>query len=95
MVTAVNDYQKQRQFQSLNSVADEKKRVTVHRDGITLDLHQDYVLVGDIVDITTGMEIPADGIVLEASDMTTDESAMTGQTDPIRKMVLRDCITRQ
>lgn len=72
MVTAVNDYQKEREFQNLNSVADEKKHVTVHRDGITLDLHQDFVLVGDIVELTTGMEIPADGILLQASDISTD-----------------------
>lgn len=36
MVTAVNDYQKERQFLTLNSVADEKKKVTLKRDGITL-----------------------------------------------------------
>jgi len=36
IVTAVNDYQKERQFLSLNSVADEKKKVTVKRDGIRM-----------------------------------------------------------
>lgn len=95
MVTAVNDYQKEREFQNLNSVADEKKHVTVYRDGITLDLHQDFVLVGDIVELVTGMEIPADGILLQASDISTDESAMTGETEPIKKMILKDCIFKQ
>lgn len=64
MVTAVNDYQKERQFQTLNSVADEKKKVTLKRDGITLELHQDFTLVGDIITVSEGMEIPADGILL-------------------------------
>jgi hypothetical protein len=32
-VTAVNDYQKERQFIKLNSVADLRKRVTVKRNG--------------------------------------------------------------
>ena len=50
-VTAVNDYQKERQFQKLNEVADEKKKVTVRRDGITMEIHQDFVLVGDVVAI--------------------------------------------
>jgi len=31
------------------------------------------------------MEIPADGYVLEAAELSTDESAMTGETDPIKK----------
>jgi magnesium-transporting ATPase (P-type) len=35
-VSSVNDYQKERQFMSLNSVADEKKKVTVRRDGIVM-----------------------------------------------------------
>jgi hypothetical protein len=35
-VTAVNDYQKERQFLTLNSVADEKKKLTVKRDGIVM-----------------------------------------------------------
>ena len=57
MVTAVNDYQKERQFQSLNSIADDKKKVTVKRDGIILELHQDFLLVGDIVQINEKKEI--------------------------------------
>lgn len=50
-VTAVNNYQKERQFMKLNSVADEKKRVSVWRSGLPLEIHQDFVLVGDIVAI--------------------------------------------
>lgn len=64
MVTAVNDYQKERQFLALNSVADEKKKVTLKRDGITMELHQDFLLVGDVVNINEGMEVPADGILI-------------------------------
>ena len=41
------------------------------------------------------MEIPADGFVLEASDLTSDESAMTGETDPIKKNVLTECIAKR
>ena len=37
-------------------------------------------MVGDVVKLNEGMEIPADGIVLQASELTTDESAMTGET---------------
>ena len=40
-------------------------------------------MVGDLVDLVEGMEIPADGIVLEASELTADESAMTGETGKI------------
>ena len=48
-----------------------------------------------MVELVTGMEVPADGILLQASDVTADESAMTGEADPIMKMVLKDCIAKQ
>jgi magnesium-transporting ATPase (P-type) len=46
--------------------------VTVIRGGRVEDLHQDNLLVGDLVVLTEGMEVPADGYLIEASDVTTD-----------------------
>jgi magnesium-transporting ATPase (P-type) len=60
-----------------------------------VNLHQSKVLVGDIVILLEGMEIPADGYVLEASELSTDESAMTGETDPIKKTVISQCIAKR
>lgn len=63
-VTAANDYQKERQFLKLNSVADSRKKVSLRRNGQLVELHQDDLLVGDIVQLGEGMEIPADGYLL-------------------------------
>lgn len=63
-VAAGNNYQKEKQFIELNSVADGKKKVSVWRGGQLMEIHQDLVLVGDIVGINEGMEIPADGILI-------------------------------
>jgi magnesium-transporting ATPase (P-type) len=41
------------------------------------------------------MEIPADGLVVEAAELQTDESAMTGETDHIKKSSLNECIARR
>lgn len=76
-------------------MADDRKRVTVWRGGQKVDIHQSQVLVGELVQIFEGMEIPADGIVLEASELTSDESAMTGETDPIKKNVLSVCLEKR
>lgn len=38
------------------------------------------------------MEIPADGFLLEGYDLTLDESAMTGETDPLKKSTLSQCL---
>ena len=32
-----------------------------------MEIHQDFILVGDVVLISEGMEIPADGILIESS----------------------------
>ena len=54
-VTAVNDYQKERQFLKLYSVADSRKKVSLRRNGELIELHQDDLLVGDVVQLTEGM----------------------------------------
>jgi P-type E1-E2 ATPase len=59
-------------------VADSRKTVTVLRNRGYVDLHQDQLLVGDIVRLTEGMEVPADGLIYEANEIFCDESAMTG-----------------
>lgn len=38
-----------------------------------------------MVILREGMQIPADGILLRGSEVTCDESAMTGETDPLKK----------
>jgi magnesium-transporting ATPase (P-type) len=93
-VTAVNDYQKERQFMKLNSEADSRKRVNLRRKGELLELHQDDLLIGDIVQLSEGMEIPADGYLLESNEITTDESAMTGETEPIKKNLYERCVSK-
>lgn len=90
-VTAVNDYQKERQFQELNNVADERKVVTVFRNGVNQTIHMSKVMVGDLVALSEGMEIPADGYLIQSAELTTDESAMTGESDPVKKNVLSAC----
>ena len=92
-VQAFNDFQKEKQFRKLNSVADSRKTLSVIRDdGKTYDLHQSELVPGDIVSINEGTDIPADGFVLEAHGLSADESAMTGETDPIKKNTLHECL---
>jgi P-type E1-E2 ATPase len=48
-------------------------------------MHTSKVVVGDIVKIEEGMNIPCDGIIVRALEVRCDESAMTGETDAIKK----------
>lgn len=94
MVAAVNDYQRELQFQQLNKVADNKKLFTVVRDGENMELHHSDLMVGDVVIVREGMDIPVDGILINSCEIFTDESAMTGETEPVRKDDYKMCMAR-
>ena len=67
-----------REFAVLNQVNNEEP-VMVIRNGRLQRIPKSEVVVGDIVKISTGDEIPADGILLEATAMHVDESTLTGE----------------
>ena len=67
-----------REFAVLNQVNDDEP-VQVIRDGNTLEIPKKDVVVGDIVILTTGCEVPADGQLLEAVALNIDESTLTGE----------------
>ncbi|CAD8132398.1 unnamed protein product [Paramecium pentaurelia] len=90
-VAAMNDYSKEKQFRKLNAASEKSKIVTVIRNKQLIQIHEEQVLVGDICKLIEGMEIPADGILLEASDVKIDESSMTGETHSITKGTINQC----
>ena len=47
-------------------------------------MHMSELVVGDLIQLSTGMEIPADGLLIESSEITADESAMTGKIKDYR-----------
>jgi len=65
------------------------------RDSKEVPIHRNNIVVGDIIKIETGMNIPVDGIVLEGNGVLSDESAMTGGSLPLLKESLEKCISRQ
>ncbi len=67
-----------KEFAILNQVNDEEP-VQVWRNGAVTQIPRKYVVVGDIVVVNTGDEIPADGRLLEAASMSVDESTLTGE----------------
>ena len=83
-VTALQDWQKQRQFRQLEKVKDERW-VKVVRDGQDSEILIFDVLAGDLVKLDTGDYVPADGLYVSGSDLRTDEACMTGEIDMIKK----------
>lgn len=69
--------------------------VTVLRNGEMVVLHEEECLTGDICRLVEGMEIPADGVIIEGSEIRMDESSMTGETHSIKKDTIEHCLRRK
>ena len=67
-----------KEFAILNQVNDDEL-VEVIRNGNATTIPKKDIVVGDIVILTTGAEIPADGTLLEAVSLNVDESSLTGE----------------
>lgn len=59
--------------------------VQVFRDGQLRELPLEDVVPGDVVSLSAGGVIPADGILLEATSLFLDQAALTGETFPVEK----------
>lgn len=84
-VTAFNDWRKERQFRGLKNRIDSDNMASVTRDSVIKQINVKDIVVGDICFIQYGDLVPADGVIVQASDLMIDESALTGETDLIKK----------
>ena len=62
-----------------------KATARVRRDGSEAEIPAEQVVVGDVVLIAAGDQVPADGRIIAASALQIDESALTGESTPAAK----------
>ncbi len=62
-----------------------KATARVRRDGAEAEIPADQVVAGDVVLLTAGDQVPADGRIIEANSLQIDESALTGESVPAAK----------
>jgi Mg2+-importing ATPase len=62
-----------------------KNKSTVVREGKQIEIFHEEIVVGDIVLLTAGKIIPADGKILEANDCFVNQSSLTGESFPAQK----------
>lgn len=84
-VTAFNDWRKEQQFRGLQKRIESGNLASVTRDGAIKQINIKDIVVGDICFVKYGDLVPADGIIVEANDLTIDESSLTGESDLIKK----------
>lgn len=75
----INEYKAGKEFDILNKVNDTVP-VKVYRDGAVCEIPKNEIVVGDIVVLAQGDEIPADGKLLESMDLAVNESSLNGES---------------
>jgi P-type Ca2+ transporter type 2C len=82
VVTAVSDYRQSLQFKELDK---EKKKIFVHvtRNGSRQKASIYDLVVGDIVHLSIGDQVPADGLFVSGYSLLIDESSLSGESDPV------------
>lgn len=82
MVTAASDYKQSLQFKELDN---EKKNIFIHvtRDGSRQKVSIYDLVVGDIVHLSIGDQVPADGIFIHGYSLLIDESSLSGESEPV------------
>lgn len=81
-----------RKFDVLTQLGEEQP-VKVVREGTIMEIPRREVVVGDVVLVETGDEIPADGVLYESTDLQVDESSLTGE--PMTDKFTKDSVAYQ
>ncbi|KAJ8249621.1 hypothetical protein COCON_G00228370 [Conger conger] len=90
LVTAFNDWSKEKQFRGLQSRIEQEQRFSVVRAGQVIQIPVADIVVGDIAQIKYGDLLPADGVLIQGNDLKMDESSLTGESDHVKKLLDKD-----
>uniref|UniRef100_A0A8C6TS15 Calcium-transporting ATPase n=1 Tax=Neogobius melanostomus TaxID=47308 RepID=A0A8C6TS15_9GOBI len=90
LVTAFNDWSKEKQFRGLQSRIEQEQKFTVVRKSNVIQIPVADMVVGDMAQVKYGDLLPTDGILVQGNDLKIDESSLTGESDHVRKSVDKD-----
>ncbi|KAI9891130.1 MAG: plasma membrane calcium [Vezdaea aestivalis] len=89
IVTAINDWQKERQFVKLNKKKADRE-VKAIRSGKSVQISVYDIMAGDVLHLEPGDLIPVDGIFIQGHNLKCDESSATGESDQMKKTPGKD-----
>ena len=70
-----------------------KSTCNVIREGRTQAIHTRHLVPGDLLVLEEGQSIPADGILVQASNLTIDEATVTGESIPVEKSSQKEALS--
>ena len=91
VIIGITVYQEQKTERALEALRNlSSPRALVIRDGEQKRIAGREVVTGDILLLAEGDRVPADGILLSSNNISVDESLLTGESVPVRKIAWRE-----
>lgn len=87
-ITIVQEARTERVLEALRDLT--SPRALVIRDGESKRITSREVVRGDLVVLGEGDRVPADVLLIQSADLQTDESLLTGESVPVRKIAGKD-----
>ena len=91
LVSSITNWKKETKFHELNEIQAEGTKYKVIRKGEPNDFISDDLLVGDLIMVNYGDIMPADLFLIEGNGIKMDESALTGESDAMKKESYEKC----
>ena len=87
VIIGITVYQEQKTERALEALRNlSSPRALVIRDGEQKRIAGREVVTGDMLILVEGDRVPADGVLLSSNNVTVDESLLTGESVPVRKL---------
>ncbi len=84
VITVIQESRTERVLEALRDLT--SPRALVIRDGVRKRIAGREVVRGDIIVLAEGDRVPADAVLLQSHDVQADESLLTGESAPVRKL---------
>lgn len=84
VISVIMEGRSAKAFEALSKI-NSNMTVKVVRNGKTVSVSSEDIVVGDVLIVSAGDKLPADGRLLRAVDLSVNESALTGESYPVKK----------
>jgi len=91
-VGSITNYTKEKAFKDLNKKTQDELEVSLIRNGENKIFHPNDILVGDILNFSSGKTLAVDGILLVGNTVEMDESPLTGESNRMKKIVFSEIL---
>ena len=93
LTSSITNYNKEKKFKQLSSL--NSVRSYLLKRNIITSYEEEQIVVGDLLNLSSGTIIPCDGILISGNSISVDESSITGESRSVEKQEYQVCLERK